>query len=103
MGATKIDIHKDEVQYKDVSFSSHEDIYNALLKLDLIYNDFEDGNVYAGFIYNDLVQLMGKIDNAQSIQSYHDVQLGIIPMKIDDHEKKIEDVAAENLNIALYE
>lgn len=103
MGATKIDIHKDEVQYKDVSFSSYEDIYNTLLKLDLIYNDFEDGNLYAGFIYNDLVQLMGKIDDAEYIKMYHDIQLGIIPMKIDDHEKKIEDVAAENLNITSYE
>lgn len=103
MGAVTVDLLKDELQYKDISFSSFEDVYDVLLKLDLIHNDFKDGNLYAGFIYNDLVNLIKKINNSQYIKLYHDIQLGIIPMIVFDHDKTIEEFAAEKLNISSYE
>lgn len=102
MGSVKIDVNESEKKYYSTSYSSVEDVYEIIERLDKIYVDAYDGNYEALVI---LIDLRGLVRNIESkihkdfMEEYLDIQTGQKPMVVNDYGKKILDVVSERLGV----
>jgi hypothetical protein len=100
MGTVKIDIYKKDRHFKDLSYSSPEDIYDILFSLDTIFEEYQNGNKEACCIYCDIINLSKQINNP-ALNEYINIQTGVSPLTIEDYDKTLVEVISERLNLTL--
>jgi hypothetical protein len=100
VGSVKIDIYQSDRKYYDMSFSSALDIYDMLWILDVIYNDYINGNCEALVIINDLKNYIDTISDNSVIQTYYEIQTGCGELDNKDYNKDILQIISEKLDIS---
>lgn len=103
MGSVKVDLKAGDMKYQETSFSSTEDVYDFLLRLDLIYDDSRNGNTEAICLYADFIRLLDSVENVTIVKMYHDIQLGLSPMTVDDYGLDILEVIVKRTNLPMKE
>ena len=102
MGASGFIAETKEKIFRNLSFSSVEDVYDVLWLLDAIIDGYEDFNVEALATKIDFVNLTNEI-NSNVLNEYILIQIGEKPLKTEDYGKEILEVVAERLNLSLIE
>lgn len=102
MGSSGFIAETKEKTFKNLSFSSVEDVYDVLWLLDAIIDGCGDFNVEALVTKIDFVNLANEI-NSDVLNEYILIQTGEKPLKAGDYGKTILEVVAERLNLSLKE
>jgi hypothetical protein len=100
LGSVKFDLTTKEKIFKEINFTSFEDVYDALWMLDSIMDGYENMNVEAIVTKVDFFDIINEIDS-DVLNEYVNIQIGKNPMQLDDYGKEITEVIAERLHITL--
>lgn len=91
-----MDIEKSSRQYYDISFSSVEDIYDFLFRLDQIYIDAYDGNYEALVLildFRNFIKTIKQQDLKQVLFEYFCIQTGKKPLKLNNNEDLLDNIS----------